>query len=99
MDCKDSDVFALEASVEKVLNNGDWKNVKEIEKELSKSNEDSYMKWVKKRKDSFINEYSEELFYKDIMDRMCSLFPMKYTKNDEIDPKKTKYGRTSNFNS
>lgn len=95
MNCKDSDVFALESSVEKVLNNGDWKNVKEIEKELSR--EESYREWTKKRKEQFMNEYSEEIFYKNIMDRMCSLFPMKYMKNEEADPKKTRYSRTNNF--
>ncbi len=39
MKCKDSDVFALESSIEKILNTGEWKGIKEIETELKQPEE------------------------------------------------------------
>ena len=96
MQCKDSDVFALESSVEKILNKGDWKGLKEIENELSVSDENNYKSWLSRKKDQFQNEQSEELFYKDLMDRMCSLFPMKYRKSEEA--ASVKYARNIGHN-
>ncbi|QUH29532.1 hypothetical protein [Vallitalea guaymasensis] len=89
MKCKDSDVFALESSIEKILNTGQWKDVKEIESELKSSEEVKYKNWFNRKNNDFNSEHAEELFYKELMDRMCKLFPMKY----KHDSKSAVYGR------
>ncbi|GMQ57705.1 hypothetical protein AN1V17_21000 [Vallitalea sediminicola] len=89
MKCKDSDVFALESSIEKILNTGQWKDIKEIESELKSSEEVKYKNWFNRKNNDFNSENAEELFYKELMDRMCKLFPMKYKHDDES----AEYGR------
>jgi hypothetical protein len=81
--CKDSDVFALESSIEKILNTGQWKDIKEIESELKSSEEVKYKNWFNRKNNDFNSENAEELFYKELMDRMCKLFPMKYKHDNE----------------
>lgn len=94
MKCKDSDVFALESSIEKILNNGQWKDIEEIESELKSSDEDKYLNWFKRKNEQLSMEHSEELFYKELMDRMCKLFPMKY----RHDNNSSLYARTMGHN-
>lgn len=89
MKCKDSDVFALESSIEKILNTGEWKDIKEIETELKRSEEQKYINWIQRKNESFNDEHAEDLFYLELMDRMCKLFPMKY----KHDSKSAVYGR------
>lgn len=94
MKCKDSDVFALESSIEKILNTGQWKDIHEIETELKNSEERKYKSWYTRKNDQLSSEHSEELFYKELMDRMCKLFPMKY----RHDTKSALYARTIGYN-
>ncbi|MCT4542006.1 MAG: hypothetical protein N4A63_00520 [Vallitalea sp.] len=94
MKCKDSDVFALESSIEKILNSGQYKDIKEIETELKSSEEKRYISWFKRKDNEFSSEHSEELFYTELMDRMCKLFPMKY----RHDSKSAMYGRILGHN-
>ncbi|QUI20868.1 hypothetical protein HZI73_00440 [Vallitalea pronyensis] len=89
MKCKDSDVFALESSIEKILNTGEWKDIKEIETELKKSEEQKYINWIQRKNEHYKEEHAEDLFYQELMDRMCKLFPMKY----KHDTKSSVYGR------
>lgn len=98
MKCKDSDVFALESSIEKILNNGSWKGINEIGSELSTSGENSYKRWLTRNTQQFNTEQSEEIFYEELMDRMCNLFPMKYKKRKEMDNSTVKYARTMGHN-
>lgn len=98
MKCKDSDVFALESSIEKILNNGSWKGINEIGSELSTSGENSYKRWLTRNTQQFNTEQSEEIFYEELMDRMCNLFPMKYKKRKEMDDSTVKYARTMGHN-
>ncbi len=92
MSCKDSDVFALEGSIDKILSKGGSKGIKEIKKELRACNEKDYNHWIKRRL-ATEEEVSEELFYSELMDRICSLFPMKYMRTEE-----DKYARTLSHN-
>ncbi|MCT4688677.1 hypothetical protein [Vallitalea sp.] len=94
MKCKDSDVFALESSIEKILNTGKWKDVKEIESELKSSEEVKCKNWFNRKNNDFNSEHAEELFYKELMDRMCKLFPMKYKHDNES----AGYGRIMGHN-
>lgn len=94
MKCKDSDVFALESSIEKILNSGQWKDIKEIETELKSSEENKYKSWFQRKNNEFNTEHSQELFYQELMDRMCKLFPMKY----KHDTKSSVYGRIMGHN-
>lgn len=93
MKCKDSDVFALESSIEKILNTGQWKGIKEIESELKSSEEVKYKNWFNRKNNDFNSEHAEELFYQELMDRMCKLFPMKY----KHDRESSAYGRVMGY--
>ncbi|NLL69735.1 MAG: hypothetical protein GX238_01235 [Epulopiscium sp.] len=84
MDCKDSQVFALESYIEEILNQGGWKEPKEIATALHK------VKGINQIQLKTMVEFSEELFVENLMDRLCNLFPMKYEKS----PHKSLYQRT-----
>lgn len=96
MYCKDSEVFALENSIENVLNHTKWKNAEEISRELVQENDDKFKQMIK-RNQSLREEYAQELFMDDIMERLCTLFPMKYQSDERNANGEKKYKRINGF--
>ncbi len=84
MNCKDSDVFALEGYVEKALSSGEWKDSSALGKSIKSIQDESYQNKILCRsvRYHFSEEYAEEVFMDNVMDRLCTLFPMKYKKKN-----------------
>lgn len=78
--CKDSDVFALEAYVDTILSQGDWKDCCTIKEELQSFDGSILKKELRNLDENILKEE----YIETIMDRLCTLFPMKYQKQPRI---------------
>jgi hypothetical protein len=97
--CKDSHVFALEGSVETILNQGGWKDSNQIYNCLKELKENQAID--AKKIELYGKEFDdslEEVFVDEVMDRLCVLFPMKYQRQSFcFESSKFFYKRTNSF--